>query len=436
MTVAASRGVFAMHAVCPGSDRDGILADMDLPQAGLNPQHVAAALQEAQAGDADWAGGRTWSLVYHSRKDVDDVVADAHRMYLFANALNPQAFPSLSRLENEVVSMTASMLGAPEARGSMTSGGSESILMAVKSARDRARTERGVEAPKMVAPLSVHPAFDKAAHICGVEMVHTGLRADLRADVDAVADALDDRTVLVVGSAFGYPHGMIDPIPDLAGLAVERGTSCHVDACLGGFLLPFAERLGRDVPPWDLRVHGVTSISADVHKYGYAAKGASVLLHRPPELYRHQVFVYSGWPGGMYGTRAVQGARGGGPIAAAWAVMHYLGIDGYTELARVTLDTTQRLLDGVRGLGFDVLGEPDGSVFAFTIDAPDVFAVGDAMDARGWHLDRQQLPNALHLMVTPNHARVVDAFLEDLRTSLADAAGRRSTGAGPRYGGA
>lgn len=406
---------------------------MELPEKGTPSAELLEEMEGLKDADADWQSGRTWSLVYHASEDVDDVVARAHDLYLFENALNPRAFPSLKRFEKEVAGMTASLLHGPDARGGMTSGGSESILMAVKTARDRARAERGVERPKVIAPVSAHPAFDKAAHFCDIEMVHTPLRGDYRADVDAVADALDDDVALVVGSAFGYPHGVVDPIPELASLAAERGVSCHVDSCLGGFVLPFWDRLGHPVPPFDFRVEGVTSISADVHKYGYAAKGASVLLHRPAELYRYQGFVYEGWPGGLYGTRAVQGARGGGPIAAAWAVMRYLGTDGYLRLAEVVWETTQKLRDGVAAVdGLEVVGDPDGSVFAFTSTDGDVFAVGDAMDDRGWHLDRNQLPDALHLMVTPNHASVADRFLEDLRDAVAGGGPRRRSDA--RYG--
>lgn len=408
-----------------------------LPARGTPPAELFAEMRAAKREDADWHGGRTWSLVYHASDAVDDVVAEAHALFLFENALNPRAFPSLKRFETEVISMTAALLNGPHARGSMTSGGSESILLAVKTARDRARAERDVDRPTVVAPLSAHPAFDKAAHFCDVEMVHTGLRDDFRADVGAVADAVDERTCLVVGSAFGYPHGVVDPIPELAAVAADTGVSMHVDACLGGFILPFLERLGHPVPPFDFRVDGVTSMSADVHKYGFTAKGASVLLHRDRALYAHQPYGYDGWPGGLYGTRGVQGARPGGPIAGAWAVMRYLGEEGYLRLARAVLETTHRLLEGVRSIdGLRVLGDPDGPVFAFTTtdDGQNVFAVGDAMDARGWHLDRQQLPDALHLMVSPGHARVADRFLDDLRAAVNEAGFAEASGGQARYG--
>jgi glutamate/tyrosine decarboxylase-like PLP-dependent enzyme len=226
-------------------------------------------------------------------------------------------------------------------------------------------------------------------------------------------------TVLIVGSAPNYPHGMVDPIPELAALAGERGISFHTDACVGGFLLPFMERLGHEVPPFDFRVPGVTTISADVHKYGYATKGVSVIAHRGQASLRHQMFLYEDWPGGLYGSPAMAGARPAAPIAAAWAVMQYLGEEGYLRLTGIVMDAAQRLREGIASTPrLQIWGDPLASVLAFGSSEIDVMAVGDAMDDKGWHLDRQRNPDALHLMVTPNHAHIVDAFLADLRDAV------------------
>ena len=406
---------------------------MRLAKEGVPREELFARMRDMKAEDADWRGGRTWSLIYPAGEDVDEVLREANELYVFENALNPFKFPSLRRMEAEVVQMTAGLLNADErSGGSMTSGGTESILMAVKSARDRAREERGVTRPEMIAPRSAHPAFAKAAHYFCVELKQAPLRDDLRADVDAVADLITDGTVLVVGSAPNYPHGVIDPIPELAALAAERGISFHTDACLGGFLLPFLERLGHPVPPFDFRVPGVTTMSADVHKYGYCTKGASVVVHREQAHLRHQMFLYDRWPGGMYGSMAMAGARPAAPIAAAWAIMSYLGEEGYLRLARVIMDTTARIRAGIEAVpGLHLWGDPDMSVLAFGSEDVDIMAVGDGMDDRGWHLDRQAGPPALHLMVTPNHARVADLFLSDLRESVAGAG--ESRGVEARY---
>ncbi len=242
---------------------------MELPKQGVPREQVIARMKERKVADANWRAGKTWSLVYPAGEDVDEMLRDANDVYLYENALNPFRFPSLRQMEDDVVSMTTSLLNAgPEAGGAMTWGGTESILMGVKTARDRARAERGIELPQLLAPYSAHPAFAKAAKYLALELVQIPLDDDYRADVDAARRLVTDRTALIVGSAPNYPFGVVDPIPELAGLAAERGISFHTDSCLGGFLLPFYERIGEPVPPFDFRVEGVTTMSADVHKYG------------------------------------------------------------------------------------------------------------------------------------------------------------------------
>jgi len=394
---------------------------MKLPESGIPRDELFTRMREMKTRDADWRGGRTWSLVYPATEDVDEVLREANTLYMFENALNPFRFPSLRKMEAEVVAMTASLLNAGEdAGGSMSSGGTESILLAVKTARDRGKEEKGIERPEMVIPHSAHPAFAKAAKYLGLEMKQAPLRDDLRADVAAAAKLITENTVLLVGSAPSYPHGVIDPIADLAALAAERNISFHTDACVGGFLLPFLERLGYPVPPFDFRVPGVTTMSADVHKYGYCTKGASVIVHRQQATLQYQMFMYDQWPGGMYGSAAMAGTRPAAPIAAAWAVMNYLGEAGYLRLQKLVMETAQRLRRGIESTPpLKIWGNPDASLLAFGSDEIDVMAVGDVMDDRGWHLDRQQNPAALHLMVTPNHAKIVDRFLGDLREAVA-----------------
>jgi glutamate/tyrosine decarboxylase-like PLP-dependent enzyme len=395
---------------------------MKLPSRGREPDALFATMRERKKEDADWRGARTWSLVYPAGKDVEEVVEQANLLYLHENALNPMRFPSLRTMEREVVSMTAGLLNAPEgAGGCMTSGGTESILMAVKTARERARAERGVSEPQLLAPVSAHPAFAKGAKYFGLELVQIPLGRDLRADVKAAESLITERTAFMMGSAPNYPHGMVDDIPALAALAAERGIHFHVDACVGGFQLPFWERLGEPIPPFDFRVDGVSTISADVHKYGFCSKGASVLTHRDKDLMQlHQAFVYTDWPGGIYGSLAMAGARPAAPIAAAWAVMNYLGEEGYVRLAGRIRNATRRIQEGIAATPpLRVVGEPVIGVFAFGADGDvDIMAVGDQMDDRGWHLDRQHDPDALHLMVSPEHEGVVDDFLADLQQAV------------------
>ncbi len=391
-----------------------------LPAAGWPADRVLATIDAYRSGDANWRDGRTFSLVYHAGDDVKAVLEAAFLRCFSENALNPMAFPSLRKMETEVLAIAAGLLGDPAAVGTLTSGGTESVLMACKTARDWARAEKGIRQPQMLLPTTAHPAFVKAAHYFDIEPVWVPLRADFRADPAAAAELATDRTVLVVGSSVAYPHGVVDPIPQLAALAQARGFLCHVDACLGGMILPFVGVLdgeqGRQLPPWNLAVPGVTSISCDLHKYGYAAKGASLVLYRHRELRKHQFMGHADWPGGLWGSPSAAGTRPGGPIAAAWAVLHHLGQPGYLGLARKSLGAARAMMAGIAAIpGLRVLGDPDATVFAFTCDDGDVYRLGDAMQARGWHLDRQQLPPALHAMITAAHAPHVDAFLADLR---------------------
>ncbi|MDP2275790.1 MAG: aspartate aminotransferase family protein [Archangium sp.] len=387
-----------------------------LPKTGTPREAVMQQLKALHTDDAKWKDGRTFSLVYFAGDEVSQLLKDAYGEFIAENGLSPVAFPSLRQMECEVVSMAADLLGGNEdVSGTMTSGGTESIMMAIKTAREWGKKIKGIKRPHIIVPASAHPAFDKAVHYFDVDYSHAPLLPDFRVDVVAMEKLIRPETVLLVGSAPSYPHGVIDDITAIAGLAKSRGMLCHVDACLGGFFLPFARKLGRAIAPFDFAVDGVTSMSADLHKYGYAAKGASVVLYRSGGLRRHQFFTYAGWNGGLYASPSFCGTRPGGAIAAAWAVMHHLGEEGYLTRAQSILDSTKKMQEGIRKIpGLAVLAEPVGGVFAFGSDSINVYELGDAMDARGWKLDRQMNPPALHVMVTPAHAAVLEQFLKDL----------------------
>jgi len=393
-----------------------------LPATGFDADDVIATLESLRDDDVRWHDGRVWSLVFHAGDELSRFTKRAYTTFFSENGLNPSAFPSLKRLENEVVSMTARLLGGgDEAVGNMTSGGTESILMAVKTAREWARDRHPrISRPEMVLPTSAHPAFEKAAHYFGVHPVHVDVGKDFRADVKAMRRAIGRRTILVVGSAPQYPQGVVDPIEEIAKIAAKRGILCHVDACVGGFMLPFVRDLGYPVPPFDFGVPGVTSMSVDLHKYGYAAKGASVVLYRDTALRRYQYFAYTDWPGGIYVSPSMAGTRPGGAIAAAWAVMHRLGHGGYLDIAREVMDAARRLRRGIDAIeGVRVLGAPHMSVMCIGANHLDIYEVGDEMQARGWHLDRQQSPPSLHLTVNHAHVHSVDQFVGDLREAVA-----------------
>ena len=412
---------------------------MPMPETGRSHDEIVSSLHDLRRNDARWQDGRTFGLVYDGGGEVHAIAEEAARMYLHENALNTVAMPSLAQIQREVVGNMAELLHGDEASGFMTSGGTESILMAVKAARERGRAERGIERGEIVVPTSAHVAFHKGGHYFGLDIVKVDVGPDSRADVEAMADAITDRTVLVVGSAPQYPHGVIDPIVELAPLAAAANANFHVDACMGGFVLPFMERLGEPVPLWDFRVPDVTTISLDVHKLGYAPKGASIILHRTKQLRRYQTYSFDDWLGGFYASPNMQGTRSGAPMAAAWAVMQRLGIEGYERLTRTTIDTARKLVAGVRAIdGLDVVGEPEAQLLAITADHEwtdrlDIFAVGDALASRGWYLDRQHRPDSLHATVSAGNAPIADDFLTDIAASVAETLGQRSVDRSTQY---
>ena len=392
-----------------------------IPETGRDRGEILEAMKSFGGDDAKWRDGKTWSLVYSLGDEHTRFLKEAHGLYFSENALNPLAFKSLKRFETEVVRMTAHLLhGDDQVCGTMTSGGTESCLLAVKTYRDRANKRR----PEMIVPVTVHVAFEKAAHYFGMKPVRVPVDDTGRVDVETVRKRINRNTALIVGSAPCYPYGAIDPIEALGALAQQAGVPLHVDGCLGGFMLPFVERLGHVLPPWDFRVPGVTSIGADVHKYGYSAKGASVILYRNMDYLKHQFFVYTEWPGGIFISPALLGTRSGGPIGAAWAAMNALGVNGYLEIAGTVMTATKTLIEGIQSIpGLKIVGKPDMSVFAYASEDPalNIYVVGDIMEKKGWHVDRLQKPEALHAMVTPGHAAVAEQFIKDLRDAAVQA---------------
>ena len=437
-----------------------------IPTQGRPAAEILDELAARKANDTKWREGRVFSLVYHvpgaAGEALEELLQRAHALYASTNLLNPIAFGSLKRMESEVIAMAGELFHCPGAVGTMTSGGTESILCAVAAYRDRARRARPwVLRPELIAPTTIHPAFDKAAHYFNVKLVKVPVGPDLRADVRAMAKKISRSTIGLVGSAPQYPHGVVDPIAELGQLAEAHDLPLHVDACVGGWVLPWIERLGRRVPVWDFRVPGVTSISADLHKFGYAGKGASTLVWRSIEAMRHQIFVATEFPGGIYASPTMGGTRPGGPIAAAWAALNALGEDGYLELAKLALDAAEGLRRGIEGIpGLALLGNGDATIVAYSTpevveSAADsslwpalvrrvtggggeaIYAIADRMETRGWTIDRQHRPASLHLTVTANHAHVVDDYLADLAASVAEV--RRDpalakSGSAPMYG--
>jgi len=394
-----------------------------LPETGRNPREILAQLGDYGADDPAYRDGRLWSLVYHLNDDLDAFLGQAYQAFASANGLNPTAFKSLKRFENDIIAITAALLhGTPEVCGVVTSGGTESCLLAVKTYRDMARATRGVRKPEMVIAPTAHVAWFKASEYFDVRIRLLPLDAQLHADASRLDGLINRNTVMVLGSAPEYPHGSIDPIAAMGAIAQRRAVPLHVDACVGGFILPFMEMNGIVLPPWDYRVSGVTSISADVHKYGFAAKGASTITYRSLDILKHQMFVQADWPGGVFASAALLGTRPGGAYAAAWAALQYFGVQGYRELAAQTSQAFDQLVAGITRMpALCVLGEPTGPLLAYGSrdKAVNIFAVGDQMQARGWQINRVQKPDGLHAMITARHLAVIDDYLRDLQASVA-----------------
>jgi len=413
-----------------------------LPERGLDRAAVLAELTGLADGERSrWEDGFASGAVYHGGREHIDFLNQVYALFSQGNPLHADLWPSITKFEAEVVAMTSAMLhggtaAAPRACGTVTSGGTESILLAMRTYRDQARSARGVTEPEVVLPETAHAAFDKAAQYFGIRLVKLPVGADMRADAQAVRAAVGERTVAVVGSAVQFPHGVADPIGEMAAAAAERGVGFHTDACLGGFVLPWAERLGYPVPAFDFRVPGVTSISCDTHKFGFGAKGTSVLLWRDPGLRDRQFYTTTDWPGGLYFSPTFAGSRPGALPAQAWAAMVTTGENGYLDATRRVLETAAAVRAGIAAVpGLRVLGDPLW-VIAFTSDEADIYDVYDRMTKRGWSLNGLQRPPAVHLCVTLRHTQdgVAERFLADLRGCAEEA--RREPGGltAPVYG--
>lgn len=431
-------------AALPSSPTAPLRGSPELPQVGWSVEHTLEQLDQLRRADVRWKDGRAFSLAYLASPEAHDLATEAYRRFSGENALNVEAFPSLRTMQSDVLSMVSGWLSAPPtARGFFASGGTESILMAMKAARDQFRHDetRPIRQPNVVLPTSAHAAFHKAAAYFDIELRLVPVCSETwRADASAMANAANDDTIMFVASAPQYPQGVVDPVSDIAAVAQERGVNCHVDACMGGVTLPYLERLGVAVPRWNFSIDGVTSMSVDLHKFGYAAKGASVIMYRTARLRSHQGFVTDKWLGGVYGSSGVLGTKSGGAIAAAWAVLHHIGDDGYLRLTKSARDTTLAIAAAINDDPRLVLrAQPDTTLLSFgaapspvgvtaSPSSPlDIFAVADGLAARGWYVDRQAPPPSVHLTVNAVHANTYGMFLDDLNAVLDSVSDRRGS---------
>lgn len=416
-----------------------------LPPIGRGRDEILAEMQAIIAREeSTWRNGFVSGGVYHGEDTHIKFLNQVYALQSQANPLHADIWPSISKYEAEIVSMTAHMMNAGtlgennDVCGTVTSGGTESILLAMKTYRDWARERKGITRPEMVLPVTAHAAFDKASHYFNIKPVLIPIDSDYKADINAARNAITRNTVVLVGSAPSFPHGIIDPIHELSELALQHGIGFHTDACLGGFLLPWAERLGYTIPPFDFRLPGVTSISADTHKYGYAPKGTSVVLYRSTEMRHYQYYTASEWPGGMYISPTIAGSRPGALSAACWAALVNMGEEGYLEAARKILQTAVSIRQGIESIpDLYVLGDPL-FVIAFASSSLDIYQVTEHMHRRGWNLNRLHKPISVHLCVTLAHTQpgVAERFITDLKASVDEARlfPEKKTGMAPIYG--
>lgn len=427
--------------------RDEFTTYARLPERGRDRGDILSEIETLmKIEESRWRDGFVSGAVYHGDADHIDFLNQVYALNSQSNPLHADIWPSAAKYEAEIVAMTANMLGASQARpagddaicGTVSSGGTESILLAMKTYRDWARATKGITRPEMIIPVSAHAAFDKAAQYFDIKPVRVPVDGDFRADVAAARRAITNNTIVIIGSAPCFPYGVVDPIEELAALALEHGVGFHTDACLGGFLLPWAAELGYPVPPFDFRLPGVTSMSADTHKYGYAAKGTSVVLYRGPALRRYQYFTATDWPGGLYFSPTFAGSRPGALSATCWAAMVSLGRDGYREASRRILETAAAMREGIAAIPELRLMGHSLFVHAFASDTLDIYRVMDEMTKRQWSLNGLHQPACVHVCVTLRHAQagVAERFVADLRESVAHvkATPAEAGGMAPVYG--
>lgn len=394
---------------------------VELPSQGVDPEVILQELRDMKLGDVNPSEGKTFAYVYEKSEEHNDFITKAHNLFIHSNALSPMAFSSLRRMEVEIVEIVKKLLhGDKNAVGSLTSGGTESLELMLLAYRDRARSlHPEITEPEIILCETAHPAIYKAAHYFNINLVFVPFDKNMRMDIEATRRAINKNTILLVGSAPQYPHGVMDPIAELSELAQRNNLPLHVDSCIGGLVLPFVEKLGYTVEPFDFRLEGVTSISADLHKYGYAPKGSSVILYRDASYRKYQFYAATTWPGGFYISPTLQGTRGGGPIAAAWASLQVMGHDGFLQVTKSIMQASKKLQNAIDALNdIELIGSPVMTIVSFKSSTLNVYAIADRMEEKGWKMERQRRPETVHMTIMPQHVHIIDQLIADLKESI------------------
>lgn len=413
-----------------------VVRHLSLPIQGRTPEWIDAemAKMDAESGGGDaWKQGKLSGAVYHGGDDMEEIIVNAFKRYVVSNPLHPDVFPAIRKMEAEVVAMCLRMYNHPNGAGTTTSGGTESILMSCKTHREWARDVKGITEPEMIIPSSAHAAFDKAGKYFGIKIHHIPVDPHTRqVNIKHVRRAINANTIMLVGSAVNFPDGCMDDIEALSVLAKKYRLGLHVDCCLGSFIVPFLEKLGYPAPRFDFRVEGVTAISCDTHKYGFAPKGSSVIMYRSADLRRYQYYLNPTWSGGVYASPSMSGSRPGSLIAGAWAAMQYMGQSGYEASCREIVDCRIKIQNAIETEipELRILGKPVASVVAFAAaetplgEKVNVLEVGDSMSKRGWHLNALTGPAAVHIACTRLTIPMVDQFVADLKDCVVEVKGK------------
>jgi sphinganine-1-phosphate aldolase len=398
-----------------------------LPEQGWSKEDVLNLMKECtKTEDVIWTKGQLSGAIYHGGTDHQKFLNECFSMYSLANPLHSDIWPSIMKFDAEVIAMTASLVngGLNTVCGCSSSGGTESIILAVKAHRDYWRDNFDIHAPEIIASVSAHPALEKGCDLMNIKLVKIDMDpVTMKIDMNALRRAIGPNTIMLYASSPSYPYGVMDPIREMSKLAKWYNIGLHVDCCLGGFVLPFAKKAGYPIPDFDFSLPGVTSMSLDTHKYGYTLKGSSVLLFRNNQLRQSMYFCYADWTGGLYTTATLAGSRSGGLIAQCWASLMTMGEHGYTENVKMILDETQKVAAGIPAIdGLKLMGKPDAMIVAFgtTDEKLNVYSVGDKMHAKGWSLNSLQKPASIHLCLTVKHIGKSEKFLEDLAASVAE----------------
>ncbi|KAJ2719985.1 Dihydrosphingosine phosphate lyase [Coemansia sp. Benny D115] len=396
---------------------------LEIPSTGMDNDAILAILRRRQnEAGIDWKNGRVSGAVYHGGEELARLTNEAYALFNLTNPLHPGVFPGLRRIEAEVVRMVLDLYNAtPECCGTTTSGGTESIIMAVRAHVVWGREIRGIETPNIVVPVTAHAAFDKAAEYFGIRITHVPVDPDTqKVNLSAMRRAIDSDTVLIVGSSSTFPHGASDDLSALSALAIKQKVGFHIDSCLGSFIMPFLKEAGFPEVICDFRLPGVTSISCDTHKYGFAPKGTSVIMYNSKQMRRYQYFTISTWPGGIYASPTIAGSRSGAVIAGCWAALVKMGRDGYLQQCKEIVGCRIQIQKAIEAIPeLYVVGEPSNTVIAFGARDPvGIYGVMDEMKARGWDLSPLQYPAALHMACTRLTVPVADEFIRDLKDSV------------------